>query len=731
MKKSLSLVTFGVALSLLAVPALVKSGATESKVTTVKAATETTVYYAVPSDVVGTYTVKLNINRRGDGDNWATYIMTKTSDTLGGYEVYSCTYTDLYDGVGTMQFQLYDGDTHKGEQQPIGIWTPVENYNGKVYVHDIGWQSYTPGLETYLPMGTSFFTNWDNSWGNFKNSDATYWNEGHSYNALDRFYDGCCEGATEGKTGTLISRTWTQTTQYVYFTWGCALDNHRDDESLQVKLRFYYGNGSDYEDMFNDTHYGIGMMLRYFKVPDSFFNAQNGAGFTMHVELIDNRGNDYGAHTLGYFHPNQTFLQVGDACRYFVNHLRSSQSSPAALSGHFRTNGSLAIAWNAAEPNFSCDFETNEEFQNDFTYDYNYGNNDWMDGRHPLEAISRSEYRPDNGYNMPFNKSDKAFFKGWYADGSGYVASDMPTYRFISKPFVVSLNGLVSIKMGGNAASLHLLDGTTFDELAWIDCRAFEDHGEDGLIADDGKSTVTMIRHVINFEEFAGRTVRVGIADYKESGWAVSYFDELKTNIDLSTGFKVDRIAQNSTQDGQSYFTVNDIYINSTHIDNDPNGVKYSASKEIITRVDASIYKAAYDVVSYYFANFRNQGTSFNVCTNDNDKIGKLVSDYSALSAAAQAIVDASEDFTHGTYANEWYRSDIVRETVADGDLTVGKAIQYLATRYHQSITIKNSLLAKMMSEPSSMAVAVVVFVTTALVISFAIFMVSKKRKKQ
>ena len=99
------------------------------------AGTETTVYYTASTSVIGTYTVKLNVNFKGDGDDWHQYTMTKTDRTYNDDPVYSYTYTDAYDGVGVMQFQLYDGDTWKSQKQPISNWTGVGTYNGKMFVH--------------------------------------------------------------------------------------------------------------------------------------------------------------------------------------------------------------------------------------------------------------------------------------------------------------------------------------------------------------------------------------------------------------------------------------------------------------------------------------------------------------------------------------------------------------------------------------------------------------------
>jgi hypothetical protein len=69
--------------------------------------------------------------------------MTKTDKTYDGYPIYSCTFTDKYDGLGCLQFQLYDGNTHKGQQEPIKSWTSAGTYNGKLLKHNqSGWNTY-------------------------------------------------------------------------------------------------------------------------------------------------------------------------------------------------------------------------------------------------------------------------------------------------------------------------------------------------------------------------------------------------------------------------------------------------------------------------------------------------------------------------------------------------------------------------------------------------------------
>lgn len=144
----------GIALSATLVGGVLTGVSLNQKANEAKAATATTVYYAVPSSVVGSYTVKLNINRKGDGDDWATYTMSRDgTKTQGGKLLYKATYTDLYNGVGAMQFQLYEGDTWKSQDQPISSWTGVSTYNGKVHVHGTSgssaWVAYNPDTVTY------------------------------------------------------------------------------------------------------------------------------------------------------------------------------------------------------------------------------------------------------------------------------------------------------------------------------------------------------------------------------------------------------------------------------------------------------------------------------------------------------------------------------------------------------------------------------------------------------
>ena len=100
-------------------------------------AVETTVYYAVSASDVnnGNYTVKLNLNYKGDGDEWdATKVMTKTNKTYFGKYIYTCTFSSKYGGLGCLAFTIYDGETQKYYDKKFGDkeWKDASFYNGKM-----------------------------------------------------------------------------------------------------------------------------------------------------------------------------------------------------------------------------------------------------------------------------------------------------------------------------------------------------------------------------------------------------------------------------------------------------------------------------------------------------------------------------------------------------------------------------------------------------------------------
>ena len=145
------------------------------------AATETTVYYAIPDATVGTYTVKLNVCLQWDKPDpnkepvavWQQFDMQKTDKTFNANPIYKVTFTDLWDGANTMQFQLYDGEQWKSQEVAFdgssnGEWTTADTYNGKMRVFGTdGWQAYQEdGAVTPDPKTVTLYYVNTNKWEN-------------------------------------------------------------------------------------------------------------------------------------------------------------------------------------------------------------------------------------------------------------------------------------------------------------------------------------------------------------------------------------------------------------------------------------------------------------------------------------------------------------------------------------------------------------------------------------
>ena len=102
--------------------------------------TATTVYYTAGADVIGTYSVKLNVHMGcNGGDDWKQYDMVKTDKKYGEDTIYKAEFTDYWNGLCALQFQLYDGSTWKSQAEVFnGSWFSESAYNGKMYVHSLG-----------------------------------------------------------------------------------------------------------------------------------------------------------------------------------------------------------------------------------------------------------------------------------------------------------------------------------------------------------------------------------------------------------------------------------------------------------------------------------------------------------------------------------------------------------------------------------------------------------------
>ena len=100
------------------------------------AGTSTTLYYAANTS----NPVRVNICVRYDGDweggsTWYQVDMSKNGKTKGGLAIYECTFTDMYDGARTLQFQqMSNGNPTITRTAFENSWTAVGNYNGKMWI---------------------------------------------------------------------------------------------------------------------------------------------------------------------------------------------------------------------------------------------------------------------------------------------------------------------------------------------------------------------------------------------------------------------------------------------------------------------------------------------------------------------------------------------------------------------------------------------------------------------
>ncbi len=110
--------------------------------------TQTTLYCAVTLSN-GATSMRINIRMQGESynNNWRQHSMSLTGKTKGGAPIYSVTFYDWYNGLGTLQFQQMDGGTVKATHQIFGdpSWTSVGTYNGKMHV----WATNGTNMVTY------------------------------------------------------------------------------------------------------------------------------------------------------------------------------------------------------------------------------------------------------------------------------------------------------------------------------------------------------------------------------------------------------------------------------------------------------------------------------------------------------------------------------------------------------------------------------------------------------
>ncbi len=164
MKKSLIVLgaLAGLAVTSGAVAGLLSSrtGAVE---TSAAEGTNITIYYAISSSTVGSYTIKANLN---DSNGWHSANMSKVSDVqYAGLDIYSVE-INCTDSFRNLQFQLYNGDKWVSEVSPYtGSETNISAISGKLY-NGSYWTTYSTLTTTnFENESATVYLDWYN-WSN-------------------------------------------------------------------------------------------------------------------------------------------------------------------------------------------------------------------------------------------------------------------------------------------------------------------------------------------------------------------------------------------------------------------------------------------------------------------------------------------------------------------------------------------------------------------------------------
>ena len=547
-------------------------------------------------------------------------------------------------------------------------------------------------INHYMPFESNFNVDDYGDYGTVKDVDATTWSG--RYNALD-----------------------------CYFTWAGNADN-----AVEIRKVSDPDAATPVARITNDQFNGNCMVVNYIQIDTSTLTE----GEQLFLRLCDNSTNGYGFNTFGYLHVNASATNVSDAIWAHINTLtvaydagnseanfRVRETMNFYLNGKASNDSILALSSNK---NLSAneDFEDNglflQRWYRDTSYDSPEGLGEYYKSWSTM--ISGADHHWNNN-NMPFNKTGDHFFKGYHEDSTGFIDTDNARYRFVSKPFILSGTGFISIKMAGRPASLHVLRGNT--ELAFIDIKTCNLSGDAANIT-TGFNSCTMVRHVINLGAFLGQPIQIAIADVDTNGnWGAVNYDELITKYDADPFFKVDEAIQNSIH---NYYL--DKYVSRANSD-----IIYvdSATRDA-NPSDSSNVKAAHDFLDFYYSNFRATGTRFSFCSlADNTLYGDLVSRYNALSKEAQAVVDLSEDFDFGDNRTDgnWYDYSLRSE------YTVGEIVRYVAAKWGIAIDVKNNsgLASNVVTKNAATTIAIIVVISAVALIGSAVLVFLRLKKKK
>lgn len=551
--------------------------------------------------------------------------------------------------------------------------------------------------DKYIPFNASNFTVSDNpyddagSWvtGRF----GTFWTHRY-FNALDDFYDGF---KNEGWTGTVTSRAWTHTGGYITFTLG---GNPLDGGNLANYVVIKDGDNNTVASIsntaFSDPSLSENMIVKVVEISSSYVDS------TLHLEIIDGKTGGFGGVTFGALKVNQTATEVARTIKTHQVHLaridtdandanKNTVARTATLNAY--SNDSRYDAFEAVTLNsVDEDFETNGLTNWGYDIDYSQTASDNSDKYFVDCSAGVSGDTTFWGEEIPFNKTGTNFYNGWNG-----APAESAKYRFLSAPMTISGTGIMSVKMGGRTSELQLLDPDDLIVLASFRNPSFADLGVSKIVS-TGSRLATMTRIVIDASYYVDEEVIIALADAELGGnWGVAFFDELVTHYDALPPFKLDSIAHQG---------------------------EYGVIDDMLMDGDDDDIADAYDYVQGFYADLRASGSNYSYCgllSSNTSLIESKLDDFDALSLAAQAIVEDSQDYSHGLVASEDnYLANEVELT------TVGASLAYMRATLGDGSSSSSDI--KLVNTQSNIAL-IVLFVVSMLML--ATFVTIKKTKKE
>lgn len=474
-----------------------------------------------------------------------------------------------------------------------------------------------------------------------KGRTDTFWDTKRSYCALDKFFDSINNNG-EDWLGTFKSKSFIQTKNYIYFTFGGNKANEvtlvdEDTNETLVTLTNKY---------FSDPNASCNMLMYSIEVPEA------NLGHTMHIEVVDNQTSNFGGVTFGDLHVNQTEEEVAKAYSIYLNNLSiSDEDNKNEVNKTARDyivnlysneeNVDLYKFANYKLTDANVTFSQGNDNLSTLAFDAKYAENlgDFRFG----EFIS-SDTAYDWNEQMPFNND------GYFFNGNGYSArSENAKFRFLTNKFTLSGTGLVSIKMAGRSAQLQVLDptkiGTKEDPvLVTLDNPSFADCGVANVYL-NGSNYNTLQRVYWDLSKYVGQEIVLAIADKDTDGnWGMLFFDDLITKYDELPSFTVDVFGQTHKESDVTYYgAFNDLYVKSDE-------TKFNETfNEAYTFLSERYYKTA-SLVGDKKHNYLASRTS--------DEAKATRNAYTLLSNDAKTIVDASDDFYFSTEGDNWQNSE-------------------------------------------------------------------------